>query len=176
MTKLENETMLKLAVNGDKDAFAQLIEHYYSTIYKIAYKWSGNQQQAEDITQETCLKIGRSIQNFRFECQFTSWLYRITINTAQDLSKKNKKHLPIEHLPESQQAVEAKDGSDKAAELWRHILTLPDHQKEVMILVYLEGLSHKEAAEIMQCAESTISWYIHQSKKILMEMVVENAR
>ena len=63
------------SIQGDRQAFSKLIEGYYPFLYCIAFKWIGNRQDAEDITQKACIKVGQSIGSFRRESQFSTWLY-----------------------------------------------------------------------------------------------------
>ncbi|MEE9355813.1 MAG: RNA polymerase sigma factor [Methylococcaceae bacterium] len=82
--KSDDLTLASAAGLGDRKAFECLVSRHYATMYKIAFKWCGNQADAQDITQNACLKLARSIASFRGEAAFTTWLYRLVINTAKD--------------------------------------------------------------------------------------------
>ncbi len=156
------------AQNGDRDAFSSLLEMHYDMIYRAAYKWCGDAHQAEDIAQDVCIKVGRSMGQFRGESKFSTWLYRITINMAHDARRKHKPHVDMlvletlagAHAADVQRPLEHQ-------QLWQKVQTLPDKQRSAILLVYSEEMSHGEAAEIMNCKESTVSWHIHQAKKTL---------
>ncbi|MGB1539824.1 MAG: RNA polymerase sigma factor, partial [Rickettsiales bacterium] len=80
MEKAEEIRLIKQATqHGDASAFRALIDHHYGTIYKIAFKWCGHKQDAEDIAQEVCIKVARTIGSFKGDSAFTSWLYTITV-------------------------------------------------------------------------------------------------
>ena len=165
----ENQ-IIQQAINGDKEAFSVLMDTYYDIIFRIAFKWCGNKEDAEDIAQESCIKIAQSLSGFKMESKFSSWVYRIVINTANDLYRK-KKYTTNENINEIES--EDADATDiiSCKEIWEMVHKLPGNHRDAMLLVYSEGLNHNEAAEILQCAESTVSWYIMEAKKTLKKMI-----
>jgi len=76
---MTDETLIKQAGAGDGSAFACLVERYYTIMYKMAYKYAGNQEDAEDIAQDSAIKLARNIDSYRFDAAFTTWLYRLVI-------------------------------------------------------------------------------------------------
>ncbi|MCB1419670.1 MAG: RNA polymerase sigma factor, partial [Notoacmeibacter sp.] len=72
------------AAAGSRAAFSRLVSENYDLIHRVALKWSGNRDDAEDIAQTVCVKLGQAIRSFRGEAKFSTWLYRLTINAAQD--------------------------------------------------------------------------------------------
>lgn len=165
---ITDKNTLKRAINGDGDAFASLMALHYDMIYRTAYKWCGNQHDAEDIAQDVCIKVGRTIGTFRQECAFTSWLYRIVVNMVHDAGRKHKPHLDMAVL-ETVVGATSDEIEQRVihSELWRAVQQLPDKQRDAILLVYSEELSHAQTAEIMGCKESTVSWHIHEAKKRL---------
>jgi RNA polymerase sigma factor (sigma-70 family) len=77
-------------------------------MFKMAYKFCGNRQDAEDITQESCIRLARGLHSFKGDSAFTSWLYRLVINTAKDWYKSNNRH------PKSDEGLETAEVSAKA--------------------------------------------------------------
>lgn len=166
MDKAEEQKLILAAQGGDARAFEALVNMHYETMYRMALKWCGNQANAEDITQEACIKLARGLGSFKFNSAFTSWLYRLVINTAKDFYKAAGRQPSSDGLETAQ--VEA--GSEDqlyAREVLAEIVKLPDGEKEALLLVLGEGLSHKEAGEILGCKESTVSWRIHEARKKL---------
>lgn len=164
-----DEALIRQAQSGDSTAFARLLEWVYDIIFRFAFKWVGNKTDAEDITQIACVKLARVIQQFRFESAFTSWLYRLVINCAHDWRRKERPdHTDGSIFPEepstSGRSVEASSELEK-------VLTRVDGMgkdfKATLLLVLAEGLTHKEAAEVLNTKESTISWRIHEIRKQL---------
>ena len=169
----DNDTIL-LATQGDTHAFRKVVEQHYQVIYKMAYKWSGNQMDAEDITQEVCIKLARSITSFNGDSAFTSWLYRIVINTAKDMHKatKRRQHKEETYGKEANSCSYPSPESQLCAqELLQLLDKLPDGQKDALLLVTSEGLSHKEAGNVLDCSEGTISWCVHEARKTLVTLM-----
>lgn len=168
MDHSDEQNLLKKAINGDSEAFSALVAEYYMMIYKTAYKWCGNKEDAEDIAQDVCIKLGRSITTFRMDSRFSTWLYRIVVNATKDFQRKRKDHVDVDDVQVMADA--AGDDIEQQAEcqeMWQHVQQLPEKQRDAILLIYSEDLSHAEAAEIMECKESTVSWYIHEAKKQL---------
>lgn len=163
--------LVDLAKRGDERSFANLIEKYYQFVYSLSFKWCRIKEDAEEITQEVFVKLSRKLSTFNRESSFKTWLYRITINTAKDYSRKNC----TKRLYESTFSDEQSNGdsgassseSPRTTQLYDAIDKLPDKQKAAVMLVMAEGLSHKEAANILNCSETTVSWRIHQARKRL---------
>lgn len=169
-TGVPDEDLIAHAKAGDREAFAELVGRHYDFVFRVAWKWCGRKTDAEDIAQEVCARLGRSIRSFAGQGAFTTWLYALTLNVARDHGRKV--------LRESRKAAafgvhaaafgEAMPEPDERADaLWEAVRKLPDKQREAVLLVYGEELSHGDAAEIMGCAEPTVSWHIHEAKKRL---------
>ena len=164
----DNE-LIERAQAGNRRAFEALLQKHYDTMFRMAFKWCGNRADAEDVTQNAAIKLARNIGSFRFESAFTSWLYRLVINTAIDWQKANKKYIP---LPESGHIGVAPDNAEKDMqnrEALTAVLALPEKEKMALLLVFAEGMTHAEAAAVMDVKESTVSWYIHEARKKLTE-------
>lgn len=167
MDKKELTALIQLAQKGNADAFEDLVNAHYETMFKMAYKWCGNKSDAEDITQESCIKLARGIKSFRFDSAFTSWLYKIVINAAKDWYKAQSR-LPSSSVEmESVPSGEMPDDKLYALQVLHEIHRLPVGEKDAVILVLGEGLSHKEAADILDCKESTVSWRVHEARRKL---------
>ncbi|MET3660244.1 RNA polymerase sigma factor [Aquamicrobium ahrensii] len=158
------------ARDGDRAAFGALIERYYDFVHRVAWRWSGNRTDAEDIAQEVCIRIGRSIRAYKGDGAFTTWLYAMTLNAVRDMARKNVRETTKAKAygAEFLTVVEA-DGmaEDETEALWRCVRALPARQQDAVLFVYGEGLTHAVAAEAMGISEATVSWHIHEAKKRL---------
>ena len=169
-----NETaLIKRCQNGDKGAFEELLNQHYDTIYRFAYRWCGDQINAQDITQQACIKLANSISHFEFKSSFSSWLYRLVINCAKDFYKSPKQYNQRE---EQKDDIEQHLKNDEQYEqrlysqqILEHINTLQDDLKDTLILVFGKGLTHLQAAEQLDIKESTVSWRIHEARKLLKQ-------
>lgn len=162
--------LIGLAREGDRRAFGELVERHYDFIYRVAWRWCGNRTDAEDIAQEVCARLGKAIGSFKGGGAFTTWLYAMTLNAARDMRRKTAREtMKTEAFGvHALIAGEVTPEPDNQAELlWAAVRQLPDKQRDAVLLVYGEGLSHAAAADAMACAEATVSWHIHEAKKRL---------
>ncbi len=162
--------LVRLAKRGDSAAFEDLVEQSYMLVYKASYKWCRTKEDAEDITQEVFVKLAKKIFGFREESSFQTWLYRIVINTAKDFTKKEEIKIIKETAYREKQKLKSEQTQKETAideKLLQMIELLPQKLKETALLVIGEGMNHREAAAVLDCAEKTISWRIHQVKKEL---------
>lgn len=159
------------ARGGDGTAFGQLVERHYDFVYRVAYRWLGRKQDAEDAAQEVCIRLVKAIRDYNGSGAFTSWLYPMALNAARDIGRKRSRdavkteafglHVVVEN------SGQADDGEERTQELWQAVSLLPDKQREAVLLVYGEGLNHAAAADAMGILEATVSWHIHEAKKRL---------
>jgi len=167
--------LIERCQRGRADAFEQLLELHYDTIYRFAYRWCGDQHNAQDITQLACMKLARSIKQFRHQSSFTSWLYRLVINCAKDFYKspnqRNQREESGQTLDDN--LASSRQGTNEqriyAQQILEHINHLREDLKDSLILVYGSGLSHLDAANALGVKESTISWRIHEARKLLKQ-------
>lgn len=175
---MDEPELIRRAQAGNADAFESLLETRYDTLYRFAFKWCGNKADAEDVAQQACIKLARSISQFRFESQFTSWLYRLVINCAKDWQKSQARHESEHHeiVEESDDGLENHslhsvnnhaENTIYLQQVLRLLGTMAEGFKETALLVHAEGLSHAEAAEVLGVKESTISWRLHEMRKQL---------
>jgi RNA polymerase sigma-70 factor (ECF subfamily) len=165
-----DNVLVNRAKAGDRLAFAQLLEDHYDFIFRTACKWSGRKSDAEDIAQDVCIKLATAIQSFDGRSAFTSWLYRVTVNMVRDMqrsSSRRDKNIDAFSLVHPEDDPGNQEESATAKELWRAVSELPEKQREAIMLVYAEDMTHADAAEIMGCKEATVSWHIHEAKKTL---------
>lgn len=158
------------AVGGEREAFSLLLERHYGLIYRIAYKWCGQQSDAEDVAQDVCVKLATALAGFDGRAAFTSWLYRIVLNAVRDLQRRgvrrDNRHLALKDVSESNSPAEQEEAV-ATAELWQAVRQLPDKQRDAVLLVYAEEMTHSEAAAVLGVKEGTVSSYVHEARKVL---------
>jgi RNA polymerase sigma-70 factor (ECF subfamily) len=158
------------AQNGDAEAFGELIEDHYDLIHRTAWKWCGNRDDAEDIAQDVCVKLGTAIAGFDGRSAFSSWVYRITLNAVRDMQRAGKRRgkyaeAYAEISPDDQPAEQ--EAAATSRQLWQAVRDLPEKQRDAVLLVYAEELSHAAAAEIMGIREATVSFHVHEARMTL---------
>eukprot|EP01132_Coremiostelium_polycephalum_P009814 gene9814-12046_t len=170
----DSSTLVAQARAGNRSAFGLLIEQNYDFIHRIAWRWSGNRNDAEDIAQDVCIKLGSAIRQWRGEGLLRTWLYRMTLNAARDHLRRHareKRKAEAYHRELLSDAPPPDAGEDDVTALWAAVKTLPDKTADAVLLVYGEGLNHAHAAEVLDCAEATVSWHIHDAKKRLKRIL-----
>ena len=163
--------LVKRCQQGDKSAFEDLLQRHYDTIYRFAYRWCGDRHNAQDITQQACLKLAGAISRFEFRSSFTSWLYRLVINCARDYYKSPNQYSG-QQAELNENAMYAEDRSAQrlyAQQILEHIDTLQEDLRDTLILVYGTGMTHGQAAESLNIKESTVSWRVHEARKALKQ-------
>jgi RNA polymerase sigma-70 factor (ECF subfamily) len=162
--------MVERAQRGDRDAFAHLLDDHYALIYRVAYRFMGQAQDAEDIAQDVCIALASKLASYRGDSQFSTWLYRIVVNACKDALKKKSTHRNLEHsYTEYAQhdAASTQDTQRGVQWLYQTIATLDEPLPETALLVLSEELSHAQAGQVLGCAESTVSWRMSEVRKLL---------
>ena len=160
--------LIKRAQGGNARAFEALVESHYEVMFKMAFKWCGNRNDAEDITQDACIKLARGLHGFRHDCAFTSWLFRLVINAAKDWYRTQNRH--PQHGDAGMDTVPTDENAENALyakQVWAGVYGLPEGEKEAILLVMVEGLTHAQAAKLLNIKESTVSGRIHEARKKL---------
>jgi RNA polymerase sigma-70 factor (ECF subfamily) len=169
-TSEEDLRMARACADGSSDVFATIYARHGERMKSIAYHHLGNVSDAEDVVQETFLKVHRAASSYNGEAAFTTWLYRILINTCYDLLRKRSRRIreaPIDDLAESR-AAHAVDDVKRMA-LRRLLNELPEQRRAVFALFEIEGLSHAEIAGILDITEGNSKWILFSTKKQLQE-------
>ncbi|MFZ1815937.1 MAG: RNA polymerase sigma factor [Rhizobiaceae bacterium] len=176
----DEHALAVLASNGDRAAFGQLVSHKYDFIFRTAWRWTRNRDQAEEVAQMVCLKLGNAIRQWKGEGAFSTWLYRMTINAATDLQRSERREarkmegLALHMMVSGEWLSERQEGeADSDVSLWSAVNRLPDKQRMAVMLVHGDGLSHGEAAQIMEVAEGTVSYHLHAARKQLKPLIEE---
>ncbi|MFO1242652.1 MAG: sigma-70 family RNA polymerase sigma factor [Rickettsiales bacterium] len=146
--------LLERITAGDHAAFAALVKMHSLRFYRVAYRFLGNRERAEDMVQEAFLKLWEnpSIWNPGSNAKFTTWFYRVVVNLCLDAKKK---YTPLQLAEDFDAADEAETQeealieTEKRALLDKEINDLPERQKTAVVLCFMEGLSNQEAAEVM---------------------------
>lgn len=165
-----DEDLVAQAKAGDREAFAELVERHYDFIFRTACKWSGKRSDAEDVAQDVCIKLASALSSFDGRSAFSSWLYKVTLNAVRDMQRaSSRRGRQVDRLAEvhPEDAPPEQEEAATVKELWAAVRSLPEKQRDAVLLVYAEDLNHAQAGEIMGCRETTVSWHIHEAKKTL---------
>jgi RNA polymerase sigma-70 factor (ECF subfamily) len=139
-------------------------------MYRTAYHFVGRRSDAEDVTQEACVKLVQHLGSYRFEAPFRAWVGSIVVNAARDfLRAKARKAAHEAPLFDDLEIADHGDPEQLASarQALRAISRLPEDVRAAVVLVFCDGLSHAEAGMVLGCAESTVSWRVHEARKRL---------
>ncbi|WJH36450.1 RNA polymerase sigma factor SigW [Paenibacillus aurantius] len=176
------ETRLaKLARTGDRRAFAELVDLYKDKMYHLAYRMLGQSHEAEDIVQETFLRVYTNLDRYDVNQKFSTWIYRIATNLCIDRLRKRKPNYSLDaEMPEGEGAdwysLLASDQPSPESEVMlsetqehirRAIDSLPDKYKSVVILRYLQDLSLQEIGDVLDMPVTTVKTRVHRGREFL---------
>ena len=174
------ESLVRLAKQGDKEAFAQLYEEYFDKIYRYIVLKMGNKTEAEDLTQQVFLKSLRSISSFNWKgVPFSSWLYRIAHNLVVDyLRKSSKQNIGsidnIEAVSDSNPQLEVERKLD-IEQVLRAARDLTAAQREVISLRFSSDLTIAEVAGIMSKSQGAVKALQHSAIAALRKTLTVTA-
>jgi len=169
--KMEIEFLVKLAQKGDKDAFHKLIELHKEELYKIAFSYMRNKEDALDVVGDTVFKAYLNIKKLKEPKYFRTWTVRILINNANNVLKKRKKELNILQIFRKHHSIEDKEQS---IDLENAINSLDKKSRDIVILKYYNGFTLKEISEAMDCPLGTIKSNLSRSLKKLRIQLEED--
>ena len=153
--------------NGERIAQRALYDQYKSQMYTLAYRITGNFEDAEDVLQEGFLKVFRSINNFRGESKAGTWIHTIMARSALARVKNKMQFTDLEILPEV--ADESNYLSVDSEYLEKAILALPDGYRSIFTLYEIEGFKHREIADMLEISENTSKSQLHKAKRMLQD-------
>jgi RNA polymerase sigma-70 factor (ECF subfamily) len=145
-------------------------------IYSYCYRNCLDQAAAQDIAQETFIKAARALATFRLGASFRSWLYRIATNTARDWQRSRARENRLaeqiaQNWSEEAECEAAPATTEEHARVFEALQSLPNEWREAVVLVFYEEMNHAAAAQILGCAETTISWRIFRAKQKLKKLL-----
>lgn len=154
---------VKMAKKGDDNAFYELIQDRKEMLYKTAYTYVRNKEDALDIVQETVYKAYCSIKKLKEPAFFNTWLTRILINCSLDYMKKKKIMVPMEEKIESSLTGISDRDREQIIDLRSAVDRLDDKCKTVVILKYFQDMTIEQISDILECPSGTIKSYLHKA-------------
>lgn len=168
------KVLCKRAKKADKEAACELLKIYYADVYAYLRRLCGSKQDAEDLTQQTFLKVWSSLDTFAGRSKFLTWLYRIAHNTYVDSRRRNagnNQGLSDEWWAE---CIDKNPGpfanaaeQQLAQRLYEAVDLLGEGKRQVVHLHYYQGLSIRETAKVLGIATSTVKYRLREVFKIL---------
>lgn len=177
MPVADAQQLIEQAQEGSHDAFRMLVERHMKQAYNLAYGFLSDHDDAEDVAQESFVRAYQSLKSFRFESEFSTWLYRIVHNVALNRLRQRKtkltRQVELDHPLTRTLSSDAHGGDDM--DVRRHVERalhdLPTLQRSVVLLRHIEGLSTRQVGEILGCTEGTVKTHLHRGLKKMKKLL-----
>jgi len=173
--------LVRLALKGDQGAFAQLVDLYQDKLFHMSYRMLNNRHEAEDVVQDTFLRVYRNLERYNETMKFSTWIYRIATNLCIDRLRRRKPGFSLDAETEGHDGLDGYSmlpGDDRTPEsetilsetkeiVRRAIDTLPAKYKSVMVLRYLEDMSLQEVGDVLDMPVTTVKTRVHRGREFL---------
>jgi RNA polymerase sigma-70 factor (ECF subfamily) len=164
-SRIDERGLVMAAQAGDRVAFKSIYEHYEDRIFNLIYYSIGDRAAAQDVLQIVFLKAYRGLAGFRFESSLGTWIYRIAINECQNQNRRHGyEHVPIEAVLGTGEEIDPGAPPDelhltdeRREIIGDALLALAPHLRTVIVLRYVDGLSYKEIASVLECSAGTVA-------------------
>lgn len=160
-------------LRGDIDAFSELMAAHEDRVFAICLRMLRNRDAALDATQDTFLTVFRKADRFKAQAAFSTWLYRVTVNTCYDHLRKEKRRkadrLPDSHDPVDQQSTDAFDAVELLPDIETALAGLSPEFRATVVLVDLQGMSLQQASDTLEVATGTIKSRLFRARKQLAQ-------
>jgi RNA polymerase sigma-70 factor (ECF subfamily) len=175
-----DEELVLQSQNGDPAAFEALIRNHQHMVHSLTYRMTGSLADAEDLAQETFIRAYEQIGTFRGTSKFSTWLYRIAVNTCLNWRQSEARRFHLQADCAGEISASHADGGNSPADsqlnqqVQSAMLKLPAKQRAAIALTIYDGLNHAEAAKILHCSETTVSWRVFAAKRKLKRWLAAN--
>ncbi|WP_407312837.1 RNA polymerase sigma factor [Desulfosporosinus sp. SB140] len=171
---MHDDEIIRSILVGNGERYDDIVERYQAGVYRTAYYYTQDMEDARDITQEIFLKAYNSLEGFKQGSAFSTWLYRIAVNHCLDwCRKKRPRYAETAYL---NNLHDMRDGPEDlllrqevAAEVQAAVGSLPDIYRIVLILYYFEDFNPQQIAEITDTAKRTVETRLFRGRKLLKE-------
>lgn len=182
--QLSDTDLIIQAQKGDQNAFEELVYRYDRNVLSITIKYANNEDDAKDLYQEVFIRVYRGIKNFKFQSEFSTWLFRITTNVCLTYKSRSKEHLRVsidkdfddeeneynttkELVYDGSSPEEISSGANLGDIVNAAVESLSPKQKMTFVLKHYEGYKIREIAEMLNCKEGTVKKYLFDATKNL---------
>jgi RNA polymerase sigma-70 factor (ECF subfamily) len=179
----EEEDDLERARRGDRDAFGRLVRRHQRRVYAAALHILGNHSDADDVTQEAFVRAYRGLGAFDGRADFSTWLYRITVNTALNALRSGRRGAALSQRSGTEAAhmggrpealgqgppgpVQQVEQASDVVRVLEAVAQLSPPLRVTIVLATIEELPHKQIAEILEIPEGTVAWRINEARRLL---------
>lgn len=178
---INDQHYINLVISGDTNAFSVLVDRYKDLVYTLTLRMLKNREEAEEVSQDTFIKVYKSLNKFKGDSKFSTWIYKIAYNSCLDRLKKNKKFfndVPIDEFTEHQiktidNALHHLEEKEREQAIQDCIALLPSDDAFLLTLYYFEEQSLDEISKAMNLAPNNVKVKLFRSRKKLATILKE---
>lgn len=160
---------------GDEQAYAQLLDRHLDRIHGLAVRMLGNAADAEEVAQDTFIKAWQQIPEWTpGKAKFSTWLHRVAMNLCHDALRRRRPTQPLDSIDPRSDAPGPEGRAharDQSAEVRRALDSLPERQREAIILSHFQELSQREAAQVLDVSERALESLLARGRRALRELL-----
>jgi len=172
MDKLSDQHFINLVIGGDTRAFAVLVDRYKNLVFTLSVKMLQSQEEAEEAAQDTFVKVYKSLEKFKSESKFSTWLYKVTYNTCLDRLKSKKRnisHVSVDDFKEKDvisltNVLDTIEIRERKQMIQKCLDQLPAEDRFLLTLYYFQENSLKEISKIMGINENSLKIRLYRSR------------
>lgn len=181
MAITDDDYYIKKTLEGDSSSFGVIVNKYQNMVFALALKMLKHREESEEVSQDTFIKVYKSLSKFNGESKFSTWIYRIAYNTCLDRIKKNTKYNNNVEINEitSSQIIQSENIFDSIESKERSVIVkecmdkLSEDERVIIHLFYFEELSLKEIVEIVSMTEGNVKVKLFRARKKLFSIFKE---
>lgn len=179
MAFINDQHYINQVIEGNTNAFSVLVNQYKDLVFTLSYKMLKNKEEAEEVSQDTFIKVFNSLNKFKGESKFSTWIYKITYNTCLDRLKKSKKENSVFYLEDFNEQqikviesiIENIDEKERNQKIQECLQLLPSEEAFLLTLYYFDDQSIEEIAKIIDCNSNNVKIKLFRSRKKLASIL-----
>lgn len=173
LSELSDEMLAAMVQGGDQPAFAEIVHRYARKCYGFAFKYVADREDAEDIVQTALMKFWQRphMWDQTRKTRFAAWFYRVVLNACRDALRARKTVLPLFEEAVAAEAVESAEDALIKQDVLQALSRLPERQHQAILLCFYEGMSHAEAAAVMETTAKSVELLVRRAKAALKDMM-----
>jgi RNA polymerase sigma-70 factor, ECF subfamily len=181
MTDHNDQYYINLIINGDINTFSVLVKRYKDLVFTLALRMLKNRDEAEEASQDTFIKVYKSLSKFKGDSKFSTWIYKVAYNNCLDRLKQNKKkyqHVSIDdftgiQIASMETALDAMEQEEYQSKIQRCLQLLPSQDAFLLTLYYFEEHSLEDISKIVGLTANNVKVKIFRSRKKLAKILKE---
>ena len=181
MTTIDDQKLIEALQNGDTKAYAQLVNRYKDLVFTLAIRMLKHREEAEEVAQDTFIKVFKSLSKFKGDSKFSTWIYKVTYNTCLDRLKKQKREQQVVSIDEFNtnqiksidNALDKMENEEREKAIQDCIQLLPADDAFLLTLFYFEEQSLEEIAKVIGLTANNVKVKLFRSRKKLTSILKE---